>query len=161
MQRDTARRIERHGWGLLRLKLMKARDQTVLLWMLWRARRPGQWVCAPTYAEIAKGTGMCRDQAIKAVRRLIGLGLLTKERRHVLVRWGRNRAQVAARQVANLYAFCLPSKESSGQAAESRDYIDRRGSDRLEKALARLGSTLSTRSQAPLSCSALSTAPHH
>ncbi len=119
---------------------MEARDQTVLLWLLWRARRPGRWVCDPTYAEIARGTGMCRDQAIKAVRRLISLGLLTKERRHVLVRWGRNRAQVAARQVANLYAFHLPSKESSGQAAESSLYIDSPRSGALEEALKSLAS---------------------
>lgn len=141
MTPDTARRIEKHGWGLLRLKLMKARDQTVLLWMLWRSRRPGAWTCAPTYAEIAKGCGMCRDQAIKAVRRLISLGLLAKERRHTLVRWGRNRSQVAARQVANLYTFCVQavqSKESSAPAADSRFFI----SKKLEAALASLGAAL-------------------
>lgn len=147
MTPDTAKRIERHSWRLLKQRMLKPQYHTVLLWLLWRARRPGQWVCEPTYAEIAAGCGMCRDQAIKAVRRLIALGLIAKERRHVLVRWGRNRAQVAARQIANLYVFRMPSKESSGQAAESRVFIDRRGSAGLERALAALGASLRPQSQ--------------
>ena len=142
MQTDTARRIDRHSWRLLKQRLIKPRDHTIFLWLLWKARKPGQWGCDPTYQAIADNCGICRDQAIKAVRRLTELGLITKRRRHSLVRWGRNRSQVAARQVSNCYTFCVcavQSKESSGQAADSSLYIDRRGSDRLEAALAGLG----------------------
>jgi len=141
MNPSTAKRIERHGWRLLRARSIKPRDQTVLTWLLWHARAPGRWFCAPAYQAIADATGICRDQAIKAVRVLVALGLITKTRRHALVRWGRNRTQVAARQLSNAYVFCAPIIEPSPRPADSVSRLDS-GSVRLDLALAGLGAAI-------------------
>ena len=148
MNPATAKRIERHGWRLLRMRAIKPRDQTVLMWMLWHSRAPGRWECAPAYQAIANATGICRDQAIKAVAALVALGIITKTKRHVLIRWGRNRAQVAARQISNSYVFAAPIIESSPRAADSDSLLDR-GSKALEAALAGLGRAMGAGTAGP------------
>ena len=146
MTPETARRIASTGRRLLTARLIRPADYAVLDALLWRVRRPGRWDCDPDYSTIARLAGCCRDRAMKAVRKLAELGVITKKRRHVLVRWGANRAQVVARQVSNVYYFCVPtSKESSPRAADSDSKLDR-GSKALEAALAGLGRAI----QAPL-----------
>lgn len=142
MTPESARRIASTGRRLLTARLIRPADYAVLDALLWRVRKPGRWDCDPDYATIARLAGICRSRAIEAVRRLVALGILTKRRRHVLVRWGSNRAQVAARQVSNSYTFCVcVSKESSPRSADSDSLIDR-GSKALEAALSGLGSAI-------------------
>jgi hypothetical protein len=92
---------------------------------------------------LARLAGICRGRAIEAVRTLVGLGIISKTRRHTLIRWGRNRAQVAARQLSNSYVFAAPIIESSGRAADSVFDLDR-GSVKLERALAGLQRALTS-----------------
>lgn len=133
---STARRIAANARRLLTARLIHPADYAVLDALLWRVRRPGMWDCDPDYATLARLAGICRGRAIEAVRVLVSLGLITKTRRHALVRWGRNRAQVAARQLSNCYVFCAPSKESSPRPADSDSKLDS-GSTGLERALSR------------------------
>jgi len=135
---STASRIAATGRRLLTARLLRPADYAVLDALLWRVRRPGMWDCDPDYATLARLAGICRGRAIEAVRVLVSLGLITKTRRHALVRWGRNRAQVAARQLSNAYVFCAPIIESSPRPADSVSGLDS-GSVRLERALAGLG----------------------
>ena len=138
MTPETARRITAHVRRLLTERMLNAYDFAVYDVLMWRVRKPGRWDCDPDYSTIARLAGICRDRAMKAVRKLVGLGVLTKKRRHVLVRWGANRAQVAARQISNSYVFAAPIIESPTRAADSDSLIDR-GSKALEAALAGLG----------------------
>ena len=135
----TANRITRAVRRLLTAGLITPHDYACFDALFWRCRRLGAWEADPDYRTIARLAGVCRDRAIKAVHRLEALGVLTKRRRHVLISWGRNRAHVAARQVANLYTFCVcASKESSGPAAIGGEAI----SLPLEQALAGLGAAM-------------------
>ena len=113
MSPQQASRVAAHGRRLLTAKLLTPHAYAVLDAMLWRLRRPGRWDTAAPYITIARLAGVSRDTAIEAVHKLVKLGVLTKEHRRVLVRWGANRAQVASRQIANLYVFCAPSTESA------------------------------------------------
>lgn len=149
MSPETARRITAHVRRMLTERMLNAYDFAVYDVLMWRVRKPGRWDCDPDYSTIARLAGICRDRAMKAVRKLVGLGVLTKKRRHVLVRWGANRAQVAARQVSNVYYFCVPpSKESSPRAADSDSLLDR-GSKALEAALAGLGRAMGAGTAGP------------
>lgn len=140
MTPDTARRIAAHARRLLTARLIRPADYAVLDVLLWRVRRPGRWDCAPDYKTIARLAGICRSRAIAAVRKLVDLGIMTKTRRHVLVSWGRNRAQRAARQVANSYTFCAHmSKESSTRSADSGEERFKKVLGSVEAALARFG----------------------
>jgi len=103
---STASRIAATGRRLLTARLLRPADYAVLDALLWRVRRPGRWDCDPDYATISRLAGCCRSRAIKAVATLERLGLLSRQRRHALIRWGRNRAQVAARQLSNCYVSC-------------------------------------------------------
>jgi len=148
MNPTTASRIAATGRRLLTARLLRPADYAVLDALLWRVRRPGRWDCDPDYATLARLAGICRGRVIEAVRVLVSLGLITKTRRHALIRWGRNRAQVAARQLSNAYVFCAPSKESSGRSADSDSRLER-GSTGLERALAGLGAAISPRQTCP------------
>lgn len=141
MTPETARRITAHVRRLLTDRVLNAYDFAVYDVLMWRVRRPGRWDCDPDYATIARLAGCCRDRAIEAVKKLVALGIITKTKRHVLIRWGRNRAQVAARQISNSYVFAAPIIESSPRAADSGFLIDR-GSKALEAALAGLGARI-------------------
>ena len=113
MSPQQASRVAAHGRRLLTAKLLTPHAYAVLDAMLWRLRRPGRWDTSAPYSTIARLAGVSRDAAVEAVHKLVRLGVLTKEHRRVLVRWGANRAQVASRQIANLYVFCAPSTESA------------------------------------------------
>ena len=135
---ETANRITRGVRRLLTAGLITPHDYACFDALFWRCRRLGAWECDPDYRTIARLAGVCRDRAIKAVRKLAGLGVLSLRRRHTLIRWGRNRAQVAARQVSNLYTFAAPSKESSSPAAVRGEESSLTLSRGLERALAGL-----------------------
>jgi len=135
---STASRIAATGRRLLTARLLRPADYAVLDALLWRVRRPGRWDCDPDYATLARLAGICRGRAIEAVRVLVSLKIITKTRRHTLIRWGRNRAQVAARQLSNCYVFCAPSIESSPRPADSDSRLDSRSTG-VERALAGLG----------------------
>ena len=113
MSPQQASRVAAHGRRLLTAKLLTPHAYAVLDAMLWRLRRPGRGDTSAPYSTIARLAGVSRDAAVEAVHKLVRLGVLTKEHRRVLVRWGANRAQVASRQIANLYVFCAPSTESA------------------------------------------------
>ena len=149
MTPETARKITAHVRRLLTDRVLNTYDFAVYDVLMWRVRRPGRWDCDPDYATIARLAGICRDRAMKAVAKLAELGVLTKKRRHVLVRWGRNKAQVAARQVSNSYVLAAPIKESSPRAADSGFLESKRGSAALETALVRLGAVLANAAPSP------------
>ena len=138
MTPETARRITAHVRRLLTDRVLNAYDFAVYDVLMWRVRKPGRWDCDPDYSTIARLAGICRDRAIEAVKKLVSLGVISKTKRHVLIRWGRNRAQVAARQISNSYVFAAPIIESSPRAADSGFLLDK-GSKALEAALAGLG----------------------
>lgn len=149
MTPETARKITAHVRRLQTAGLLTAHDFTAFDVLMWRVRKMGRWDCDPDYATIARLGHICRSKAIGAVKKLVALGVITKKRRHVLVRWGANRAQVAARQVSNSYTFCVCySKESSGRAADSDSLINR-GSKALEAALAGLGRVMGAGTAGP------------
>ena len=139
MTPETARRITANVRRLQTAGLLTAHDFTAFDVLMWRVRKMGKWDCDPDYATIARLGHICRSKAIGAVKKLVTLGIITKTKRHALIRWGRNRAQVAARQISNRYWFCAPSIESSPRAADSGFLESKKGSDRLEAALAGLG----------------------
>lgn len=138
MTPETARKITAHVRRLQTAGLLTAHDFTAFDVLMWRVRKPGRWDCDPDYATIARLGHICRGKAIDAVKKLVALGVISKTKRHALIRWGRNRAQVAARQISNSYVFAAPIIESPTRAADSDSLIDR-GSKALEAALAGLG----------------------
>lgn len=116
MTPQQAARTAAHGRRLLTASILTPHDYAVLDTMLWRLRRPGRSDFAAPYKVIARLAGVCRDCAIEAVRKLELIGILAKQKTRVIVRWGRNRAQIASRQAANIYVFHSPSTESARPA---------------------------------------------
>lgn len=112
MTPDQAARLAAHGRRLLTVKILTPHDYAVLDAMLWRLRRPGRWDMTAPYKTIARLAGVGREKAIDAVRKLQMIGLISKEKRRVLVQWGYNKAQIAKRQIENKYVFHIPSTES-------------------------------------------------
>ena len=137
MTPDAAARTARHARRLLTAGILTPHDYACLDVMLWRLRRPGHADLAAPYTTIARLASVCRDQAIRSVRKLVEIGLLTKRLRRVRVAWGRGGAATASRQIANAYAFRPPATESSGPAADTGLVSD----SPLEKALTSLAST--------------------
>jgi DNA-binding IclR family transcriptional regulator len=58
----------------------------VLDCLLWRVRRPGRKDLCVTYAAVARLCGIARSTAIDMIRKLVGIGLIEKIKRRVLVR---------------------------------------------------------------------------
>lgn len=116
MTPEQAARTAAHGRRLLTANILTPHDYAVLDTMLWRLRRPGRWDFAAPYKAIARLSRVCRGRVIEAVRKLELIGILTKQKDRIAVRWGRNRSQVASRQAANIYVFHSPSTESPRRA---------------------------------------------
>ena len=148
MTPKQAARTAAHGRRLLTANILTPHDYAVLDTMLWRLRRPGRWDFAAPYKVIARLAGVCRDCAFEAVRKFELIGILTKQKNRIIVRWGRNRAQIASRQAANIYVFHTPSTESARPATSigiDRFYLTVPGvqarPSALEAALGRLAGT--------------------
>lgn len=135
MSPDQAARTASHARRLLTAHILTPHDYAVLDAMLWRLRRPGRADLAAPYATIARLAGVCRDQAMRSVRKLVEIGLLTKQMRRVRVAWGRG--CVASRQIANAYVFRPVCTESPRPAA----VIALARKSPLEAALASLAET--------------------
>src|SRR3982750_3200867 len=73
-----AKRIAAYGRGLKELRLLTPHDFAVLDTMLWTMRKPGEVTLEPSYADIARKSGVKRDTAISAVKKLVQFGHLTK-----------------------------------------------------------------------------------
>lgn len=154
MTPQQAARTAAHGRRLLTASILTPHDYAVLDTMLWRLRRPGRSDFAAPYKVIARLAGVCRDCAIEAVRKLELIGILAKQKTRVIVRWGRNRAQIASRQAANIYVFHSPSTESARPATSigiDRLYLTVPGvqarPSALEAALSRLAGAVGVSSR--------------
>jgi hypothetical protein len=112
----VAGRLAGHARRLRAAKILTCHQCAVYETMLWRLRSSGHWAFAADYKSIARLTGVCRDTVIEAVRKLETLTLIKKEKRWKKVFWGRNRANVGAAQIANLYIFQAPITESARPA---------------------------------------------
>src|SRR3954447_7830013 len=113
---NHAKRIAAYGRGLRELRLLTPYDFAVLDTMLWTLRKPGDAALEPSYADIARKSGVKRDTVIQAVKKLIEFGLITKAKQWVIVQWGRKRGNLNARQRPNLYTFTSFSYESAPPA---------------------------------------------
>jgi hypothetical protein len=149
MSPQQASRLAAYGRRLLTAKLLTPHDYAVMDALLWRLRRPGRWDTAAPYNTIARLAGVSRDTAIGAIHKLVTLGIVARKQRRVLVRWGRNRAEIASRQIANLYVFNALSTESAtppatrGLEIQSTVSVDKSvDNSLLDKALTLLGRTI-------------------
>jgi hypothetical protein len=104
-----AARVASYGRGLKKLRLLSSDEYVVLDRMLWGMRKPGESAIDPSYDEIARESGVGRNTAVNAVKKLVGFGILAKTRRWLFVGWGRKRGygreNLTARQTTNLYVF--------------------------------------------------------
>ena len=87
--------------------------------LLWTARDHGRWDCQISLKDLARLAGVCRETARKACDTLISLGFIAKTRTRVRAWWGRNRAETASRQTANIWRFFAPITEATKRAADS------------------------------------------
>jgi hypothetical protein len=148
---NHAKRIAAYGRGLKELRLLTPHDFAVLDTMLWTMRKPGHSELEPSYEDIARKSGVKRDTAINAVKKLVQFGLLTKTKQWVIVQWGRARGNLTARQRPNLYVFvsfplgsAMPSASSEMDILVSR--VERqaaaeRANSPLERALSAIAAT--------------------
>jgi hypothetical protein len=146
MTPKEAQRTAAHARRLLTFQILTPTDYAVLDAMLWRLRPLGRKVLQAPYKTIARLAGIGRDAAINSVRKLETLHLIKKAMHRIKVFWGHNRAQVASRQTANSYEFCVPGTESANPAADKGiTRIIPRGTStpvensEFERALQRLG----------------------
>jgi Helix-turn-helix domain len=143
---NHAKRIAAYGRGLRELRLLTPHDFAVLDTMLWTMRKPGEAMLEPSYADIARKSGVKRDAAINAVKKLVQFGLLTKAKQWLIVQWGRKRGNLNARQRPNLYTFTSFPLESAAPSASTemdilvskveRQAARERANTPLERALA-------------------------
>ena len=68
--------------------------------LLWSARKPGSGLLTASLGTLARLAGQGRRTAVRAIARLVELGLVRRIRRRVRVAWG---GSVASRQIANTY----------------------------------------------------------
>src|SRR4051812_20615921 len=116
---NHAKRIAAYARALKELGLLTSHDFAVLDTMLWTLRKPGEAMLEPSYADIARKSGVKRDTAIQAVKKLVAFGLLTKAKQWVIVQWGRRRGNLNARQRPNLYTFTSFPYESAMPSAST------------------------------------------
>jgi hypothetical protein len=93
----------KHARHLLRAGALKPHDFVVLDCLAFACRTPTQLKLSVPYRRLAKLSGVSVASAVRAVKRLVALGLLVKLKRTRLVRW--HRGGMARRQVTNLYAL--------------------------------------------------------
>jgi hypothetical protein len=147
MTPNQASRLAAHSRKLRATKILTVHECAVFDTMLWRLRGPGLSAFMATYKAIARLTGVCRDTAIQAVKKLVSLGLIQKERQRVRVRHGTSRLTMVSRQIANAYRIIAPVTESVTYPADNglirlpSESVRTRGSDRFEAALKGFGIT--------------------
>src|ERR1700759_4432090 len=104
-----AARVASYGRGLKKVRLLSSDEYVVLDRMLWGMRKPGESAIDPSYDEIARESGVGRNTAVNAIKKLVGFGILAKTKRWLFVEWGRKRRygreNLTARQTTNLYVF--------------------------------------------------------
>jgi hypothetical protein len=113
---NHAKRIASYARALKEMRLLTPYDFAVLDTMLWTMRKPGEAMLEPSYADIARKSGVKRDTVIQAVKKLVQFGLLTKAKQWLIVQWGRKHGNLNARQRPNLYTFTSFPYESAPPA---------------------------------------------
>jgi hypothetical protein len=104
---DIARRARK----LLRRGELSAHSFAVLDALLWTGRAPGQDRVTAAYSRIQRLAHCCRATAVKAVKALVRLGLIRKQKNRDLMLWCNGGRQW--RQQPNKYQFRC---ESTGQS---------------------------------------------
>jgi hypothetical protein len=104
-----AKSVAKRGRRLLRAGRITAKTYVVLDCLLWSCRNPVTGVISVSYTGLQRLCHCARETVASALRALGSLGVLTKVKRRVRVRWG---GSVASRQATNAYVL-HPCTESS------------------------------------------------
>jgi hypothetical protein len=96
---DIARRARK----LLRRGELSAHSFVVLDALLWAGRKPGQDEATVGYSRIQRLAHCCRATAVKAIKALVRLGLIRKQKKRDLVLWCNGGRKW--RQKPNVYRF--------------------------------------------------------
>jgi hypothetical protein len=100
---EAAAQIARRARRLLRRGELSQYSFTVLDALLWAGRKPGQDKVTAAYSHIQRIAHCCRATAVKAIKALVQLGLLRKQKKRDLVLWCNGGRRW--RQLPNNYQF--------------------------------------------------------
>lgn len=119
MTGELAGRRARHVRGLCTMRLLTVAELRVYEVLIWQMRTKGaaQVMAAARAIANLSGAGAALTTVKKAIAKLTAMGLLTKLKTRVKVRWG---GGVASRQGANIYGFPQFSTEVAGRPTLSR-----------------------------------------
>lgn len=92
--------IMARGRKLLRRGQVTHRQLALLDCLLWSCRRPGQAWARVSYTRMSALARISRETVAGAIKRLVGLGLIQKQKERVLVAWG---GSTASRQGTSRY----------------------------------------------------------
>lgn len=137
MTPNAAARLTKHARRLLTNRILTPTDYAIADCLLWRVRPPGRADMAVTYSVLARLCGIPRGAAMRAVAKLVSLGLIAKTKRRVRVAWGRG--LTASRQIANAYRWIHTESGSEPTESRSSETLKQNAptSSALEGALAR------------------------